>query len=68
MDANSYYEQQYTAAGAMTELMTYYQRIRKVNGLMVTVWHNSILSREPEFYGWREVYETFLKEEVFWDT
>jgi hypothetical protein len=68
MDANSYYEQQFTPAAAMTELTRYYQRIRKVNGLMVTIWHNSILGRDPEFSGWREVYETFLKEEVYWDS
>lgn len=67
MDANSYFEQKNTAAETMTELMSYYHAIRKVNGLMVTIWHNSILGRDPEFTGWREVYETFLKEEVYWD-
>jgi hypothetical protein len=67
MDANAYYEQHYTAARAMTELMHYYHQIRKVNGLMVTIWHNSILGRDPEFAGWKEVYETFLREEVYWD-
>jgi len=68
MDANSYYEQQFTAGAAMSELMQYYHRIRKVNGLMITIWHNSILGQDPEFSGWREVYETFLKEEVYWDS
>lgn len=67
MDANSFYEQRFTASEAMTELMEYYRRIRKVSGLMVTIWHNSILGRDPEFRGWREVYETFLKQEVYWD-
>jgi hypothetical protein len=67
MDANAYYEQRYTAAQAMAELLQYYRQIRKVNGLMVTIWHNSILGRDPEFAGWREVYEVFLKEEVYWD-
>ena len=67
MDANSYYEQRQTTAQAMTELMRYYNQVRKVNGLMITVWHNSILGRDAEFTGWREVYETFLKEEVYWD-
>jgi hypothetical protein len=66
MDANSYYEQKQTAAGTMTELMHYYRHIRKVNGLMVTIWHNSFLGTDPEFAGWRQVYEVFLKEEVFW--
>ncbi len=67
MDANSYYEQQYTPGKAMSELNMYYRRIRKVNGLMVTIWHNSILGQDAEFAGWREVYETFLKQEVYWD-
>jgi hypothetical protein len=67
MDANSYYEQQYTPGKAMIEVNMYYRRIRKVNGLMVTIWHNSILGQDTEFAGWRQVYETFLKEEVFWD-
>jgi hypothetical protein len=67
MDANSFYEQRHNAAGAMSELMQYYRQIRRVNGLMITIWHNSILGRDAEFAGWREVYETFLKEEVYWD-
>jgi hypothetical protein len=67
MDANAYYEQQYTAARAMSELMQFYRLVRKVNGLMVTIWHNSFLGSDPQFAGWREVYEVFLKEEVFWD-
>jgi hypothetical protein len=67
MDANAFYEQQFSASQAMNELMHFYHRIRNVNGLMVTIWHNSILGRDPQFAGWREVYEVFLKEEVFWD-
>jgi hypothetical protein len=66
MDANSYYEQKYTPAQAMTELLHYYRHIRKVNGLMITLWHNNFLGTDPEFAGWRDVYETFLKEEIFW--
>ena len=67
MDANSYYEQKYTAAQAMNELLHYYRHCRKVNGLMITIWHNSFLGTDPTFSGWREVYEIFLKEEVFWN-
>ena len=66
MDANSFYEHQYTAPRAMEELMHYYRQIKAVNGLMVTIWHNSFLGTEPAFAGWREVYEVFLKEEIFW--
>ena len=67
MDANSYYEQKFTAAQAMTELLHYYRHIQKVNGLMITIWHNSFLGTDPAFAGWREVYAIFLKEEVFWN-
>jgi hypothetical protein len=67
MDANAFYEQNYTAGQARNELMHYYHLIRKVNGLMVTIWHNSFLGTDPQYAGWRQVYETFLKEEVYWD-
>jgi hypothetical protein len=67
MDSNSYYKQKYTAAQAMTELLHYYRHTRKVNGLMITIWHNNFLGTDPDFAGWREVYEIFLKEEVFWN-
>jgi hypothetical protein len=67
MDANAFYEQKYTAAQAMNELIHYYHLIRKVNGLMVTIWHNSFLGSDPLYAGWKEVYEVFLKEEVYWD-
>jgi len=67
MDANSFYEQKCTAQQAMTELLNYYNAIKKVNGLMITIWHNHFLGTDAKFAGWREVYEIFLKEEVYWD-
>ena len=67
MDANSFYEQKFTAQQAMNELMNYYRSIKKVNGLMVIIWHNHFLGTDAMFKGWRAVYEVFLKEEVYWD-
>jgi len=67
MDANSFYEQQYTPAQARNELMHYYHLIRKTGGLMITIWHNSFLGSDPLFAGWKEMYEGFLREEVYWD-
>jgi hypothetical protein len=67
MDANAFYEQRLTPAQAMLELLDYYHRIKKVSGLMITIWHNSTLGSDAEFAGWKDVYETFLKEEVYWD-
>ncbi|MEJ7736026.1 MAG: hypothetical protein WKF97_01255 [Chitinophagaceae bacterium] len=67
MDANAYYEEKLTAKQALEELMWYYHQIKKVNGLMVTIWHNNFLGNDQHLAGWKKVYETFLKEEVFWD-
>jgi hypothetical protein len=66
MDANAYYEQGLDAAGAQRELMHYYHHVRKVNGMMATIWHNHFLGADPRFAGWRDIYETFLREEIFW--
>ena len=67
MDANSFYEQKFTPQQTMQELMNYYHVIKKVNGLMVTIWHNNFLGVDPQFAGWKNVYEVFLKDEVYWD-
>ena len=67
MDANSYYEQKFTPQQAFSELMHYYNVVKKANGLLITLWHNNFLGTDPAFKGWREVYEIFLKEEVYWD-
>lgn len=67
MDANAYYEQKLTPQQAFEEMMRHYRIIKKVNGLMMTIWHNNFLGTDPAFKGWREVYEVFLKDEVYWD-
>jgi hypothetical protein len=60
MDANSYYEQKDTPQQAFEELLHYYNEVQKVNGRLITVWHNSILGTDPAFRGWREIYERFI--------
>ena len=67
MDANSFYEEKLNPQQALGELMHYYHAIKKINGLMITIWHNNFLGTDPQFAGWREVYEVFLKEEIYWD-
>lgn len=61
MDANSFYEQQYTTHQVHMELNHYYKVTREANGLLVTIWHNHFLGTERMFTGWREVYKTFIK-------
>jgi len=67
MDATCFYENQLSPQAAYNELMGYYKRIRQVNGLMVTIWHNQFFGTDPLFAGWKEVYEVFLKDQIFWD-
>lgn len=67
MDANAFYEQKLSAMQAYEELRRYYTSIKKVNGLMITIWHNTFLGTDINFKGWREVYELFMKEDVYWD-
>lgn len=61
MDANAYYQEKLTCNQALEELMRYYAAIKKVNGLMITIWHNQFLGTAPEFAGWREVYAKFVE-------
>jgi hypothetical protein len=67
MDANSFYEKQMTPHEAFNELMDYYRKIKEVNGLMITIWHNQFFGTDPMFRGWKEVYEVFLKDQIYWD-
>ncbi len=62
MDANSFYEQQYSPGKALEEMHQYYNEVKKVNGLFITIWHNPFLGTDEKFRGWRDVYEKFVKE------
>ena len=62
MDANSFYEQKMSVAQALEELKGYFQSVRSVNGVFIMIWHNSFLGTDPQFAGWREMYEQFIVE------
>ncbi|MEO5890025.1 MAG: hypothetical protein ABIQ31_07200 [Ferruginibacter sp.] len=62
MDANSFYEQKYSAEEAFSELLQYYAICKKVKGQMISIWHNNFLGTDPQFKGWREIYEQFIIE------
>jgi hypothetical protein len=67
MDANSLYEQKNTPQQAYYELIQYYESVKKLHGIFITIWHNSILGTDPSFKGWRSMFELFMKETVYWD-
>lgn len=67
MDANAFFEQRLTPQQGYTELMKYYAAVKKVKGCFITIWHNNFLGTAPQFRGWRELYEIFMREDAYWD-
>ncbi|RYZ36193.1 MAG: hypothetical protein EOP49_32830 [Sphingobacteriales bacterium] len=67
MDANAFYESKHTPSQAFDQLMMYYNSVKKVNGMLVTIWHNSILGTDKATAGWSRMFELFMKEMVYWD-
>ena len=64
MDANAYYELRLSPEQASDQLITFYNSVKEVNGLMITLWHNNFLGTDRSFAGWREIYEIFLRETI----
>ena len=62
MDANSYYEQRQDTGTAFLEMTGYYERVRRVNGTMIMIWHNHFLGTDPAFDGWNTIYEEFIRQ------
>jgi hypothetical protein len=60
MDANSFFEQKLNADQAFEEMMYYFQQVRSVNAMLITIWHNSFLGTAKRFKGWKESYEKFI--------
>jgi hypothetical protein len=61
MEANSFYELKQSPEEALEEMRHYYTSVKNVNGLLITLWHNTFLGDSPAFKGWKEVYQEFLK-------
>lgn len=62
MDANSFYEQHYTATQAAEELRFYSQQVQALKGEMICVCHNHLLGSGALFKGWNTAYENFLRD------
>lgn len=62
MEANAFYEQKQTAQQTLEEMRHYLKVTKEVNGLLVTLWHNTFLGTEPGFAGWKEIYLQFISE------
>ncbi|MBK7884918.1 MAG: polysaccharide deacetylase family protein [Chitinophagaceae bacterium] len=60
MEANSYYEQNFTPDIAYKEMLHYYNACKNISGQMITIWHNNFFGNDKEFVGWKEIYEQFI--------
>lgn len=60
MDANSFFEQKHHLDEAYEELLHYYNECRKVNGTLITIFHNNFLGTDLQFSGWKKMYEHFI--------
>ncbi len=60
MEANSFYELHQSPEEALAELRMLFTEVQKVNGTLITIFHNHMLGTDPMFKGWREMYESFI--------
>ncbi len=67
MDTTCFYKSKYTPQQAYEELIRYYETVKKVNGMMISVWHNHLLGKDEHTKGWNTMFEMFMKDMVYWD-
>jgi hypothetical protein len=60
MEANSYYEQRFSAEQALEEMKQYYTVCKQTNGRFISIWHNQFLGTDPEFSNWKKAYMDFI--------
>lgn len=60
MDANSFFEQKDSPEQALAEMRQYCKEVKDVDGILITLWHNTFLGTDSLFKGWREAYAQFI--------
>ncbi|MEX2589507.1 MAG: polysaccharide deacetylase family protein [Chitinophagales bacterium] len=61
MDACLYYYLKYSPEQAILACRQIITEVQKVNGNLITLWHNNSLSDQNEWKGWVKVYEEVVK-------
>jgi hypothetical protein len=61
MDATAHYELKLNAVEAFDRLTAMQQRLQKINGTLITVFHNFSLGTDKDWEGWQEKYTLFLQ-------
>ena len=60
MEANSHFEQQDRPEQAAAELQQYFAVVKSVNGELITIFHNHLITQQKPWQGWRKLYHDFL--------
>jgi hypothetical protein len=60
MDANSHYEQRQSVDVSYDELLHYFHQCQAYHGTLMTIFHNPFLGSDPQFAGWRDLYQRFI--------
>ncbi len=61
MEANSFFEQKFSAEEAAKELQQYHDSVKQVGGTLIIIFHNHFLTEQEQWKPWREMYQNFLK-------
>ena len=61
MDVTLYSYKNLDPAASREVISELINETRKVGGLFVSIWHNTSLLDDPEWYCWREVFEFMVK-------
>ncbi|MGJ7031981.1 polysaccharide deacetylase family protein [Niabella hirudinis] len=64
MEATSIFYKKETPDAGLTALLQLYNEVKKVDGFFCMIWHNSSFTEEGIFKGWKNMYETFVKEHI----
>ena len=64
MEATYQYYTKSTPKEAIHLITTLMEKVKKVNGTFISVWHNESLCEKGIWKGWKIVYEKMLKESV----
>ncbi|HWB24095.1 MAG TPA: polysaccharide deacetylase family protein [Chitinophagaceae bacterium] len=64
MEANSYFEQHYTAEQATDELQQYHDIVKAVSGQLITIFHNHFITQQQQWQPWKYMYAAFLQQNL----
>ena len=62
MEANSFFEQHYSADQAVVEIRQYHDIVKSVQGELITIFHNHFLTKQKQWAEWRRMYEAFMRD------